>query len=171
MAKRAKGTTRKAWVPMGQFVEFTGLAADAVENEIVQGSNAAGSDYILRSVKLNYAVANAAADEGPFIAVIAHGDYTDAEVAECLNVITGFDPGNKIEQERMKRLVRRIGLFGASDGVEDITINDGLPLTTKLNWHIQGSVGFRIGIWNRSEAAVTGSPVLEFDGTAYINWV
>ncbi len=95
-------------------------------------------------------------DDGPITVGLAHADYTDAEIEEVLEVIDSWNRSNKIDQERSKRLVRTIGTFGAgsSDPLAPIALNDGKPITTKLNWRMQSGQTLRVWAYNQGSSAL-----------------
>ncbi len=128
---------------------------------------------LVSSVVATYSLDSLTSPQGPIIFGIAHGDYTDAEIEEVIENIQSWTPGDKISQERAKRLVRQIGTFTASTlaGVQDVTFNDGRPKKTKLNWMLQSDATLRLWAYNITAGALSGtSPVLRMDGHANL-WV
>ncbi len=91
---------------------------------------------------------------------LAHGDYSAAEIEECLEAAGGIKLGDKIENEKANRLVRRIGVISgevATSGQEK-QFNSGRPVKTKLNWLLPA--GIALNIWFRNGSGVvytTGS--------------
>ncbi len=81
---------------------------------------------------------------------VAHGDYTAAEIEECLEIQAGLDLGDKVAQEQADRLVRSIGVMtkGGVLGNQGVGFNDGKPVTTKLNWAI--AIGENLSVWVRN---------------------
>ncbi len=89
---------------------------------------------------------SSASDDGPIMVGVAHSDYTDAEIEEYIENLGSWDQGDKISQERAKRLVRKIGVFESrADSTEAVTLNDGVPIKTKLNW--QMTTGDTLKAW------------------------
>ncbi len=90
---------------------------------------------------------------------IAHGDYTAAEIEECLESQGSVDFGDKIEQERANRLVRSIGIItGGEAAAAGGAFNDGKPVKTRLNWLL--TEGESTVMWVRNGSGViytTGS--------------
>ncbi len=96
---------------------------------------------------------------------LAHGDYSAAEIEECLEAQSAIDVGDKTEQERADRLVRTVGIIsGGGDGVAAAggsVFNDGKPMKTKLNW-LMGA-GDQLQVWVRNGSATvytTGGSIL-----------
>ncbi len=92
---------------------------------------------------------------------IAHGDYTSAEIEECLEAAGGMDKGDKIALEQSNRLVREVGQISGlkaapiGSGAE---FNDGRLIKIKLNWNL--SIGEALQVWVRNNSGVvytTGS--------------
>ncbi len=93
----------------------------------------------------------------------AHSDYTAAEVEECLESFASIDLGDKIAQEKSKRLVREVGTIsnsGALAAAGGSAFNDGRLVKTRLNWLL--STGDTLNLWIRNASGViwtTGSRV------------
>ncbi len=137
------------------------LATGAVaSNQVI---NAAVNSYRLISVDASYSWTDivAAVDDGCVFG-LAHGDYSAAEIEECLESFASIDPGLKIEQERSRRLVRSIGTIqGSHDSANSgAAFNDGRRVKTRLNWLI--TPGQQLQLWIRNASGVvwtTGSSV------------
>ncbi len=142
---------------LGSNVAITGDVFDSVLVE----------DLFCISCDINVALRDHTAGEGPIEFGLAHGDYSAAEIEECLSVSL-LSPDNKIEGERARRLVRRIGYF-AGLSTEEV-FNNGVPKRVPLRW-TQGD-GTQMDMWaaNRSGAALTTGTILEFQGTMYGRW-
>ncbi len=92
---------------------------------------------------------------------LAHGDYTAAEIEECLEAGGAMDKGDKIALEQSNRLVREIGQFASIAGSPvggGAQFNEGRPVKVKLNWNL--SIGEALQVWVRNNSGVvytTGS--------------
>ncbi len=113
-----------------------------------------------------WAIRDLTAGEGPLQVGLAHSDYTASEIKEALEAGASFDPGDKVEQEQARRLVRRSGQFAGQ--VPQEIINDGRPKRTKLGFMV--SQGFNLNLWvkNKSGATLTTGAVVEISGTLYV---
>ncbi len=80
---------------------------------------------------------------------VAHSDYTDDEIEECLEASGSMDIGNKVAQEQANRLVRHIGVFTDEDNM----FNDGKPVKTRLNWKM--AEGDTLKMWIRNGSGTT----------------
>lgn len=105
---------------------------------------------------------------GPLLVGIAHSDYSAAEIEEVIEAVGSWDEGDKIVRERMKRQVRIVGQF-RDRGVplETVVLNDGRPITTKLNWIL--TTGDTLDLWayNLGTAAfATTDPQIHVEGHA-----
>ncbi len=127
-------------------------------------SNSTVQTYCI-SADCMWAIRGAAPGDGPVQVGYAHGDYSVTEIKEALEAGLSFDPGNKTEQERARRLVRRAGQFSVT--AVDEVLNDGRPKRTKLG--IMVTQGFNLSLWakNKRGGALTTGMVLEFSGTLY----
>ncbi len=91
-------------------------------------------------------------DVGPITVGIAHSDYSAAEIEEVIENLGSWSPGSKVEQEVAKRLVRKIGIFGATgEALSPSTLNDGVPIKTKLNWTLV--TGDTLAVWAYNEGS------------------
>jgi len=126
-------------------------------------SAVAVSTYRAISLKGLWAITNLTVNEGPLTVGVAHSDYTVLEIQECLISQASIDPGNKVEQERANRLVRLIGSFN-----EDGVLNDGEPVSTKLNWLIAIGRSVDMFIFNESTSQLTTGAVLNFTGNLWV---
>ncbi len=72
---------------------------------------------------------------GPILVGVAQNDYTQAEIEEFLETTGSWNEGDLVAQEVAGRKIRRIGVFEIPDDAGDaVTLNDGKPIKTKLNW-------------------------------------
>ncbi len=135
-------------------------ALDVTSASMVSAST---GPYRVMSLDMSWSLADlgATSDDGQEFGV-AHSDYSDAEIEECLESITAIDKGDKIAQERADRLVRTIGqMTGAPGTGAGLSFNDGKPVKTKLNWHM--SIGDTLRVWIRNGSGAvytTGASVL-----------
>jgi len=108
-----------------------------------------------------------AADDGHTFGV-AHGDYTNAEIEECLEATNSINPGDKVTQERANRLVRYIGKFEKGAAGESGSFNDGKRIKIRLNWPM--AIGQNLVIWCRnggSNVWTSGADIL-IDGNLWV---
>ncbi len=103
--------------------------------------------------------------QGPIEFGVAHSDYTDAEIEQVIETSGSWNPGDKIQQEVGRRLVRKIGVFTA-DAI-DVGVNDGKPIKTKLNWSLTTGLTLKMWAYNRSGSALsTTVPSMRVSGHA-----
>ncbi len=88
-----------------------------------------------------------ASGDGPILVGIAHSDYTASEIEAVIEATGSWDPGDKIQNEIGKRLVRKIGVFDVEATGLTVTdvLNDGKPIKTKLNWSL--TTGKSLQLW------------------------
>ncbi len=125
---------------------------------------------LVSSIVAAWSLDELTSNQGPIMVGVAHSDYTAAEIEEVIENAGSWTEGDKISQERAKRLVRTIGIFAGEDtqaGAADWTLNDGKPIKTKLNWIL--NVGQTLDMWayNMSADALTTTvPILQAQGHA-----
>lgn len=148
MPKKPKRRFNLRGVRIASSVTVGALAAFDVTKGAV--TSPAADTYRLVSIKAAYNLNDlgAEADDGQEIG-LAHSDYTAAEIEECLEAAESIDLGNKVEQERANRLVRSLGfLSGRAIADQSISLNDGQPVKTKLNWKM--AIGDTLDLWIRN---------------------
>ncbi len=109
------------------------------------------------SVRATYSLSNYTKgfDIGPIAVGVAHGDYTLAEIEEFLETTGSWAIGNKIQQERANRRIRRIGVFLSPDTAGSASrLNDGKPITTKLNWTLAEGQDLKFWVYNLGTVSV-----------------
>ncbi len=147
----------------------TGALA-ALDVSVAAITTAATDPYRLMSVDLTYKIVDlgAATDDGQEFG-LAHSDYSDTEIEQCLESQGSIDLGDKIAQEQANRLVRSIGqMTGSPVAGGGLDFNDGRPKKTKLNWLM--STGDTLNLWirNGSGAAWTTGSAIVTQGNMWI---
>ncbi len=100
---------------------------------------------------------------------IAHSDYTDAEIEECLEATAAIDIGDKVAQEKANRLVREIGtIVPGTISAGGAGFNDGRPVKTRLNWMIGIGDTLRLYVRNGSGAVYTTGATLKAKGNLWV---
>lgn len=135
-------------------------SADVISGAV---TNNATNPLRVISAHLAYSIADiGAVVDDAFAFGLAHGDYTAAEIEECLESGGSMDMGDKIALEQSSRLVREVGMIsGPSDpsgGAGGIPFADGRVIRTKLNWML--SIGEALQVWVRNNSGnvyTTGS--------------
>ena len=111
---------------------------------------------------------------GPITVGLAHSDYSSAEIEEVIENAGSWDTGDKISQERAKRLVRTVGTFrteGAGGAAITRALEEGRVITTKLNWRLAIGDGLNVWAYNAGTVAIgTTVPVVRLQGHANL-WV
>lgn len=169
-AARRRGRGRRRGIdaiPFSQIVDTTTIAADIVVTADAIPA-AFTRKFFAVSVKCYHTARGGTVGEGPVQTGFAHGDYSDAEVAEQL-VAEMTGTGNKTTQEQARRLVRKAGMMPMI--AADEVLNNGNAVTTKLGFMIE--IGQNLSVWarNRSGAAFANGPVVQYDGTIFGRWM
>ncbi len=133
LAKKGKGKGRRRFtlrrVRITPELALGTLGSDTAVTALTTG---VGTDtYRFMSAKLTWAIRGLAQGEGPITVGFAHSDYSVTEIKECIESFSLL-LGDKIAQERSNRLVRIVGTILT----EEPQLNDGKPISTKLNWKI-----------------------------------
>ncbi len=107
-------------------------------------------------------------DIGPIMVGVSHGDYTAAEIEEFLEGTAGWNEGDKIALERANRKIRRIGVFeDPSSANQSVTLNDGRPIKTKLNWILNQGITLDVWAYNMgAQPLATTNPNVHVQGHA-----
>ncbi len=153
MGKYIRGGVNET-LSLGTLAATTLVGVDF--DEVVNGRT------LVSSIVAAYSLADvvAAANRGPILVGIAHGDYTDAEIEEVIELTQSWNEGDKVAQEVAKRLVRRIGVFSDTLEAEDTEVlNDGKPIKTKLNWILNDGETLRLWGYNTGTAALAAGAI------------
>ncbi len=171
VAKKRMSRRRK-WPANQKKVQIDGSLALATlaNNDVLSGNIVAVATEEFRwlSLKGIWSIRGQTAGDGPIVFGVAHSDYTDAEIEECLEQGSGLTKGDKIAQEQENRLVRRIGVFNGA--VADESVFDGREKTVRLNWAMATGQTLKIFAFNKSGAGLQTGSVIIFSGTAIIRW-
>ncbi len=144
-----------------------------VDNKLEAAILLAVSDakYRILSITMPWTLADMqVANQGGLMVGLAHGDYTAQEIEDCIEANTSINQGNMIAKERASRRVRVVGTFPSADNAEDdVVLNDGKPITTKLNWVIP--IGVTVSVWwyNNTGTTFTSANLLT-NGTAIVKF-
>lgn len=166
MAKRRRSRRFRA-LPVQGAITLGALAADTVIKQNHTGSF--GRDAYVISGDLDLCMRNQTAGEGPVKVGIAHGDYTAAEIEECLEATDSWDPSDKVANEKRRRQVREIGVFPAI--AVDEVLNDGRKIRVPFKFVCESGQTIAFWAWNRSGAALTGGASVSYDGKIYVRYL
>ncbi len=112
------------------------------------------------SVKNTYSISDEtpAANQGPIIVGVAHSDYSLAEIEAWLESTTSWDASNLVEAEVQGRKIRQIGVYDVPVAVGgSYALNDGKPITTKLNWILTTGQGLNFWFYNSGTVDIGSS--------------
>ncbi len=142
---------------------LTTLGSDTALSTAMVGS--ATSAYRCVSIKGTWTIQGLTAGEGPITVGFAHSDYSVTEIKECLEANAAIDEGDKVAQEQANRLVRVVGSFA---GAANSALNDGRPISTKLNWLITTGSAPNLFVYNEFTAALTTGASVNFAGDLWV---
>ncbi len=173
--KRSRNSKNFVALPISGSGAIGSLADLSVVSDDVFSADLNEDLYMISADLICNVVGLTAGEGDPSMFGIAHGDYTDAEIAEKLNVAL-LGPGSKIEQERSRRLVRNVGpLYGNGLNTHtDMRLSGktGPGITrTKIKFVIQSGKNLKAFLYNRSGGTITTGAVLQYSGTIYGRWM
>ncbi len=94
------------------------------------------------------------ADIGPVLVLVAHSDYSLAEIEEWLEASESWSKTDLVAKEVSDRLIRTIGMFDHPQDASDmVSLNHGRPIKTRLNWPLQSAQGLAFIHYNTGSSA------------------
>ncbi len=164
-AKRRRGRKQRA-----QKLVFSSSLAllTLATNDVVGGllSDTVVDRVWLSSMDIRSAIRDITVGEGPIVYGVAHGDYTDAEVEECLEAVGSWDRSDQVAVEQANRKVRTIGTFSGFTPEE--VLNNGNPKRVRLGFMLEDGQTLRFWAWNKSGVnPLTTGAVIEGNGQVY----
>lgn len=162
MARKGKSGVRP--VQIDEQLALATLANETVLGALITGSPS--DTTFLVSADLTWGLRGLTAGQGPIECGLAHGDYSDAEVQQCLEAAGSWDLSDKVTQEQARRIVRRVGSFNGLNTEE--VLNDGKPIRTRLRFNLEPAEQLKFWAFNQSGAALSTGGVLEVQGTIWV---
>ncbi len=170
----AKTRRRRKRSPNSGFVAIpvnSNITLSTLANNTVLKANLIGTlqeDLFFVSADLEWTIRGHTAGETPLEFGIAHGDLSDTEILENLDVSL-VDPSDIIDKERARRPVRRMGTF--SGVAAEPVFNDGRPARVKGKFIIND--GKTLAAWaaNRSGSTLTTGAIVQIFGKVYGRWL
>lgn len=153
--RRVRTTPSLALGTLGANIAITGALTGAADGQ-----------YRIMSAKQTWSMDDHTAAEGPIMVGYAHSDYSVTEIKEALEAAASISLGNKVAQEQANRLVRLVGVLGGE--VDSEALNDGKPITTKLNWAIPIGQNVNIFAYNDGLAALSTGSVVHAMGDIWV---
>lgn len=164
MARKNYGKSGRAFrlrgVPVSPETTMGTLASKIVLVTTLTG-NADGA-YRAISVDGSWAWVAPTAGEGPITVGYAHSDYSITEIKESIEAGAAISIGDKVNQEKANRLVRKVGVVQSGQ-----QLNNGDPIKTRLNWLIPIGKSVNTFAYNEGANLTTGSS-LHMNGTMWV---
>ena len=167
--RKSRGGSRRGltYIPFEATLALGALGAGTLVLADALGASFTDRSFRVIYVKASWHARTITAGDGPTKVGFAHGDYSVTEVDEALEVDFS-STGAKIEEERTRRLVRRVGGF---PGIQaDEALNDGKEVYTKLNWLVEEGQNLAFWAKNRSESTYSTGQTIVLDGTIVGRW-
>ncbi len=162
MARKGHGKRRKGYryLPVDESAAIGALATNVVGKSDLNST--VDNDMWFMSHRGPWSMEQHTPGEGPITVGLAHGDYTAAEIEECLEAQASWDEGDKVAQEQARRKVRTVGIFPGVAALE--VLNDGRPIKTKLGFRVQIGETLSLWFWNKDSATLTTGTMIETQG-------
>ncbi len=136
------------------------LSTLAADTAVLAATQVVAERTRVSSVKATYSISDQTpgANEGPIVVGVAHSDYSLAEIEAWLESTSSWDAANLVEKEVQGRKIRQIGVLDVPGGVgEAYALNDGKPITTKLNWILTTGQGLNFWFYNSGSSPISTS--------------
>jgi len=173
MAKRANGKRRfpKRYI--------RGVVNAELTSSVLTGKTASSAAFPevvteqarISSILASWALTNFTPflDSGPMMVGLAHSDYSVAEIEEYIENVDSWDEGDLVQSREIgRRLIRILGIFDNPVAVTDsISLNDGKPIKTKLNWQLASGQTLRLWVYNTGSASI--ATAVKVDGRGHAN--
>ncbi len=177
MARKAKGHYKRRSVRSGLGKYVPGdigldrsLGTLAAKTGVETTTTTVDEVARVSSVKCTYTLSDFTqiGNAGPILVCIAHSDYSLAEIEAWVERVTSWSSGDLIAQEVSNRRIRKIGIFpGVPSDNTSVTLNDGKPIKTKLNWRLNTGQGLKFFLYNLGTGALaTTDPNVNIQGKA-----
>ncbi len=154
-------------IPVSQDVSLGTLAPNTVTGTAITGASNTEAMWVVAAT-LSWTIINHTAGEGPLRFGLNHSDLSAAEIRECLDA-SPLGRGDIIANERARRPVRMAGSFPGLLSTE--SVNDGVPIKTKINLLIQHDKSLNFWIENRDGSNLTTGTVVKVDGFLWVRWM
>ncbi len=155
-----------------QAIPFTAIITlgTATDGTVVQSAVIAfGEDFFVISADAVWTLRDGDAGEGPIDLGWNHGDLSVAEIAEALDAELS-DPDDIIARERARRPVRRAGTVIPKVAGEDVQLNNGVKIRTRMKFSVGDGHTLDVYGRNRSGGSLAGGMTVVVDGTVYGRW-
>ncbi len=123
---------------------------------------------ILLSLRATYTLRGITAGQTPIVYGISHHAYSAAQVEAWYENTGSWTEGDLANQEIANRKCRIIGVFNDDSVSTDQVLNDGKPITTKLNWVVSEGQGLNFWAYNESGAVLLTGAVVQVQGGVLI---
>ncbi len=105
--------------------------------------------------------------QGPVVVGVAHGDYSDAEIEAFIENAGSWDRGDLVSQEIARRKIRIIGTF-AGEGATEESLNNGMPVKTRLMWNLVTGATLKQWAFNKGSAQLTTGAIYAIEGHVWL---
>ncbi len=122
-------------------------------------------DHFVVTQKATYTLNGHTPGEGPLHVILAHGDYSDAEVLEWWLATNAWETSDKVAQEFRRRKCRHVGSFPGISAEE--VLNNGMPIKTPLKFVVEAGETLQFGIVNNSGATLTTGTLIQTQGNIW----
>lgn len=172
LAKHGKAKRKYRRYLRGKIDLALALVTLASDDVVIQAiSETVEERTWISSIRATWVDADYTIGEGPIVVGVSHSDYTAAEVEEFLENAGSWSEGNKVAQEIAKRKIKIVGTFeldptSATAVLNAEALNNGSPITTKLNWLLTTGQTVDVWAWNKSGNVLVTGQVIRVQGHA-----
>ncbi len=160
--RRSRRNAGYRYLPVDETLPVGNLATKVVIADDL--NTVVDQDTWLMSAALTWGAEGFTAGEGPIQVGLAHGDYTAAEIEECLESLASWDQGDKIANERRRRKVRIAGSIDWFDGATGVLAH-GRIVKTKLGFMLEIGETLKTWAYNPTTGTIaTGGQILANGG-------
>ncbi len=173
--RRRRGSRGFVAIPVNTTLALSTLG-DGLVLSVALVTGTFTEDIYIMSTDLSAVLETVTAGEAmPMQLGVAHSDYSNVEVGEALAVAL-LGPGNKVEQERTRRLVRKVAPMNefANSAETELTMigqNGSRVVRTKVKFVVQNGKMLNFWIRNNSGGALTTGSILNVNGYIYGRWI
>ncbi len=153
----------------GNIVNDLGLTTLPTKSGVPSVTKVVTERRRVSSIKCTYSLSDwtIATNSGPILVCVAHSDYTQSEIEAWVERSGDWSQSDLVEAEVRDRKIRRIGIFPIPEtDFSGVTLNEGRPIRTKLNWILNTGQGLQFFCYNLGTANVVASPNFNAQGKA-----
>ncbi len=172
MARKGRRRRKFRRYIRGQVAEELSLGALVASTAVATTfDNTVSETTWVSSVDAVYTLTNwtPTAGAGPILILLAHSDYTVAEIEEWLENTGAWSEGDLIPQEQSRRMIRQVGVFRNPATTGEVSrLADGRMVHTKINMRLLSGQTLQLVCYNLGAANAGSGGVVDCVGKAHL---